>query len=577
MEDEYHQNPIQDSNGLLQVPVSVADLADGPPASATMSGDASNPNAADGGVEGVKEEDQERDRKNEERRKMYKEKKELEAQQAVQRQIQEQQQAEAEAQAQVQAQAEASAVQEAQEQQQQGEAAAAMQIDHREVQVDVNVDVDVNNHLQVDVNDVVNAAVNVDPSSILTSNISAEVVSAAAAAAAAYGGLLPDAEDIVQSQEIAQLSSNAVEVGVGVDVGDVNHHLNQHPSLVTGEAGVPVQVEVPATSVQNVTGVAATDDMDIPSVPPLPTTTNPDQDAAHVPGPPSSPSQNSASHLTHEEHLASRRQKDRERYASMTSEQRSVYNHKRREQYHRQSTTSRKKRRERERIRYHSLTNDKAKERNRRRAALERERYKKLSPEELSQRNAKRRARAAALRAKKKAEAAAAAGVTSPNAGVTVPGVGVVVPSVNSGVMDAVNAVTGVGTGVSAVMGMGVHPAAGMDPNDLNGTDVDMAAASASVAAAFEQQQVNAMHQTIPAMPSVMGHVDVSSVAQDVSHAMDHTDLANVNVPLSVPPGAVLPSGVEGDGGIMNGMVKDEDGNHHDHELTNDQVDQVQV
>ncbi len=106
---------------------------------------------------------------------------------------------------------------------------------------------------------------------------------------------------------------------------------------------------------------------------------------------------------THEQHLASRRQKDRDRYASMTNEQREAYNKKRREQYHRQSEISRKKRRERERNRYHSLTADKAKERNARRAALERDRYKKLTPAELAERNAKRRERAAMMRARKKA------------------------------------------------------------------------------------------------------------------------------------------------------------------------------
>lgn len=111
---------------------------------------------------------------------------------------------------------------------------------------------------------------------------------------------------------------------------------------------------------------------------------------------------------THEQHLATRRQKDRERYASMSSEQRESYNCKRREQYHRQSETSRKKRRERERIRYHSLNDNKAKERNIRRASLERMRYKRLSGEELASRNARRRSRAAALRAQKKAVTAAA-------------------------------------------------------------------------------------------------------------------------------------------------------------------------
>jgi hypothetical protein len=106
---------------------------------------------------------------------------------------------------------------------------------------------------------------------------------------------------------------------------------------------------------------------------------------------------------SHEEHLASRRQKDRERYASMTNDQRESYNKKRREQYHRQTEESRRKRRERERNRYHALTDERAKERNARRAALERDRYKKLSPNELAARNAKRRDRASVLRAQKKA------------------------------------------------------------------------------------------------------------------------------------------------------------------------------
>lgn len=117
--------------------------------------------------------------------------------------------------------------------------------------------------------------------------------------------------------------------------------------------------------------------------------------------------------FSHEQHLASRRMKDRERYASMTPDQREIYNSKRREQYHRQSEASRKKRRERERTRYHSLTQCDAKDRNVRRAALERERYKKLDPGELAARNARRRERAAALRAQKKAAAAAAAGVVN--------------------------------------------------------------------------------------------------------------------------------------------------------------------
>ena len=95
---------------------------------------------------------------------------------------------------------------------------------------------------------------------------------------------------------------------------------------------------------------------------------------------------------------------DRQRYAGMTSDQRQQYNAKRREQYHRQSEISRQKRRERERARYHSLNNDAAKDRNARRAKLERERYQKLTPEELEAKNRKRRERAALARQKKDAD-----------------------------------------------------------------------------------------------------------------------------------------------------------------------------
>lgn len=110
---------------------------------------------------------------------------------------------------------------------------------------------------------------------------------------------------------------------------------------------------------------------------------------------------------THESQLASRRQKDRQRYANMTPEQRQVYNAKRREQYHRQTDNSRVKRRERERSRYHSLNNDAAKDRNARRARLERERYQKLSGDELEHKNRRRRERAASARTKKEISAAA--------------------------------------------------------------------------------------------------------------------------------------------------------------------------
>ena len=107
---------------------------------------------------------------------------------------------------------------------------------------------------------------------------------------------------------------------------------------------------------------------------------------------------------THEDLLAARRMKDRQRYATMTPDQRQAYNAKRREQYHRQSELSRQRRRERERQRYHALQADDAKTRNKRRAKLERERYQKLSPDELEAKNRRRRERAAMNRQRKDAE-----------------------------------------------------------------------------------------------------------------------------------------------------------------------------
>lgn len=108
--------------------------------------------------------------------------------------------------------------------------------------------------------------------------------------------------------------------------------------------------------------------------------------------------------LSREEQLAARRAKDRERYASMTLEQRENYNLKRRKQYHCQSELSRQNRRNRERERYHSLDAEAAKKRNKKRAKLERERYQRLTPEQLETRNAKRRERSAKARQKKRDE-----------------------------------------------------------------------------------------------------------------------------------------------------------------------------
>ena len=82
----------------------------------------------------------------------------------------------------------------------------------------------------------------------------------------------------------------------------------------------------------------------------------------------------------------------------MTPEQRQQYNTKRRSQYHRQTTNSRQKRRDRERARYHSIDTDRRTMRNESRAKMERDRYRKLSKDELSERNRMRRERAAAAR-----------------------------------------------------------------------------------------------------------------------------------------------------------------------------------
>ena len=66
----------------------------------------------------------------------------------------------------------------------------------------------------------------------------------------------------------------------------------------------------------------------------------------------------------------------------------------RRELYHKQGAAARKRCRERERERYYSLAGGSKKARNERRAKLERDRYNRLSKEELAIRNAKRRERA---------------------------------------------------------------------------------------------------------------------------------------------------------------------------------------
>ncbi len=94
--------------------------------------------------------------------------------------------------------------------------------------------------------------------------------------------------------------------------------------------------------------------------------------------------------------LAARRMKDRRRYATMSPTQRAAYNAHRRELYHKQGETARQRRRERERQRYHSLEGEDRKTRNARRAKLERDRYQKLSKDELAERNRNRRERAKA-------------------------------------------------------------------------------------------------------------------------------------------------------------------------------------
>lgn len=224
---------------------------------------------------------------------------------------------------------------------------------------------------------------------------------------------------------------------------------------------------------------------------------------------------------SHEAHLANRRQKDRQRYALMSNEQREVYNSKRREQYHRQSEISRKKRRERERIRYHSLEHSKAKDRNSRRASLERERYKKLTPEELAQRNAKRRSRAAALRAQKKAMLAAQAA--------------------GSGNQASANANTASGAGAGAVSSDGNILVSNAAPE--NGHE-SMGGVNGAVHLAPNDHEH--VQEQMHVMPEVVPGADIQQI-QDQAHIQHHDGIGmnvvgmgvgvdnTANVPLDLP------------------------------------------
>lgn len=60
-----------------------------------------------------------------------------------------------------------------------------------------------------------------------------------------------------------------------------------------------------------------------------------------------------ASLLSHQKQVADRREKDQQKYAAMSKDERREYNAKRRDKYHRQSRESRQKKRQRERNRYH--------------------------------------------------------------------------------------------------------------------------------------------------------------------------------------------------------------------------------
>lgn len=130
----------------------------------------------------------------------------------------------------------------------------------------------------------------------------------------------------------------------------------------------------------------------------------------------------------HGRQLAIRRVKDRNRYWSMSADERNAKNAKRREKYKHQRVMekeaeqapdgeganpdlfqqiiNRKKiRRDKERERYHALDEEAKKVRNQKRAARERERYHALTPDEKAERNRRRRERAAELRARKKQKA----------------------------------------------------------------------------------------------------------------------------------------------------------------------------
>eukprot|EP00535_Pseudo-nitzschia_heimii_P003946 CAMPEP_0197179012 /NCGR_PEP_ID=MMETSP1423-20130617/4101_1 /TAXON_ID=476441 /ORGANISM="Pseudo-nitzschia heimii, Strain UNC1101" /LENGTH=469 /DNA_ID=CAMNT_0042628855 /DNA_START=156 /DNA_END=1565 /DNA_ORIENTATION=- len=238
--------------------------------------------------------------------------------------------------------------------------------------------------------------------------------------------------------------------------------------------------------------------------------------------PPPSKKQLSANH-SHEDQLASRRMKDRQRYANMTPEQRHIYNAKRREQYHRQSEASRQRRRERERERYHSLENEDAKSRNARRAKLERERYQRLNPEQLEAKNRKRRERAAAARNKKAQERNVVEGsnVSGIGAGATV--------SIQMLPAGSVNTSSSNNTSAQAVSGMKVEENAGPNTNletrivpvasveqnpqqhHVEQAAVEAAAVAAVAAAQVEKQADNATNQAAveAAVEAVDNHISV--------------------------------------------------------------------
>mmetsp|Transcript_7466 Transcript_7466/g.10715 ORF Transcript_7466/g.10715 Transcript_7466/m.10715 type:complete len:185 (-) Transcript_7466:139-693(-) len=148
---------------------------------------------------------------------------------------------------------------------------------------------------------------------------------------------------------------------------------------------------------------------------------------------------------------------------------------------------------------------------NSRRASLEREWYKKLTPEELAQRNAKRRSRAASLRQHKKvilAEASGAGNHASANANVTA------------------NTASGAGA-VSSDGNALVANAAPENGHESMGEVTDMNGAVEVHLASHDHDNV---HAQMHVMPDVVPGVDIQQIQEQAHTHIQHHDGISMNV-----------------------------------------------